>query len=120
SSVGPRVGIEAHCENGWTAGGEGRWRPLLEALAQRGLCTAAKREALLAWHGLAWQRLPHQYWLTPIHRPTSHRKPVQQPGRGLEAKGYVGFVHLEGAQVAGTDKALDGGSACQSSVKPTA
>src|SRR5262249_25149659 len=106
--------------DGWTANREGRWRPLLDALAERGLCTAAKREALLAWYGLAWWSLPHQLWPTPAARLINHVKLVYQPGRALEAKGYVGFVHLKWARLSGATEALDGGMACQSSVKSAA
>src|SRR5262249_50741750 len=92
---------------------EGRWQPLLDALAQRGLCTAAKREALLAWHGTAWRRLPHELWLTLMARLINHVKLVHQPGRDLEAKSYVGFLHLRGGTdgINNTDESNRAGSA---------
>jgi hypothetical protein len=97
ATIGPRVGIEGYLDDRLSAGRQGRWRPLLEALERRGLCTAAKRQALLGWHGWAWRTLPHELWRTPIARLISHVKLVHDSGRDLEAKGYVGFTHLRGA-----------------------
>jgi hypothetical protein len=116
ATIGPRVGIEGKFDNFVTAGEEGRWRPLLEALERRGLCTAAKREALLGWHGRAWQTLPHELWLSPIARLINHVKVVRECDGALEAKAYVGFVHLSarrgrsnGEQIP-ADRDLNGGA----------
>ncbi len=104
TSVQRRLGFEAHGVRGAPAP---CWEALLGALVARGWCTAAKRDALLAWPGLVtpsagghWPAgLARDALLRPadhftaIARVISHVKLVLTPGRPVQAKGYIGFEH---------------------------
>ncbi len=104
TGVHRRLGFEAH---GVRGAPEPRWGALLDVLVARGWCTAAKREALLAWPGLVtpvaggpWPAgLARDALLRPadhftaIARVVSHVKLVVAPGEPVQAKGYIGFEH---------------------------
>jgi hypothetical protein len=64
---------------------------LLERCVQTGLCTSEKREALLAWPGSFRTMLRGETW-PACFRKWLDVKIVYQPGRPLEAKGYLGFM----------------------------
>ena len=105
-SVHRRIGIECY-----VAGGPrfvDQWRLLLEGLVERGLCTSAQADALLAWNGVSqedscpdtWPR--HLRWgdrllasraISVIARTLGHVKLVVEPGRSMQAKAYLGFAH---------------------------
>ncbi|HEX2088034.1 MAG TPA: hypothetical protein VHF89_20270, partial [Solirubrobacteraceae bacterium] len=104
--VAPRLGLECHLDRQPPA--EPRWRDLLDELVAAGSCTAAKRDALLAWAGrvvpaaapapwpadlvLASLRRPPDHF-TCLDRQLSHVKVEWAPGTAPAAKGYFGFVH---------------------------
>lgn|SRR6185369_15932698 len=90
----PRIGIEGsfarlpHREPGW--------RQLFDRLVDRGLCTAEKRDAALAWAGYdsfwtAPDRWPAAPQAVASHcvRSLSHVKVVCRPDREPEAKVYL-------------------------------
>jgi hypothetical protein len=66
---------------------------LFDSLRDRGLCAAAKRDALVRWAGYAVAELPHQCWPSLALRRISHVKVVHEPGRGTELKTYLSFFH---------------------------
>lgn len=86
---------------------EPRWAALLDRLEARGLCTPAKRSALLGWPGhtlredaggdwptnLDWgDRLLGADAVSSFYRYVSHLKVVHHTDR-LDAKAYLGFSH---------------------------
>ncbi len=92
----PRVGLEGSfpCQ----PRREPRWASLFEGLVRRGLCSPAKRDALLAWTGY------DTFWTAPDRWPVaalgpggaclrllSHVKVVCGPDRDPEAKAYLVF-----------------------------
>jgi hypothetical protein len=102
----PRIGIE--CILYHQPRNEPRWTQLLAHLSDLGICTRAKQQALMTWHGdtlksqvpnawprnLSWgdQLLGHAA-ISTFYRYVSHLKVVYQPGRPLESKAYLGFGH---------------------------
>ncbi len=87
------------------------WAGVMDACAVHGIGTDSQRAGLLAWPGLIdpvsatlpWPRhLILQSLAAPanqfifIRRRISHLKLVYQPGRPLEAKGYLGFETIWG------------------------
>lgn len=106
--VYPRVGLEAFFRD--LPHEDLRWQSLLDALVHEDVCTAAKRDAVLAWVGIdgppqvavPWPgELIAQALLKPdrfstIARRLNHLKVTYQPGQPLEAKAYLGFGPLWG------------------------
>lgn len=103
----PRLGLE--CSFDKELYDEPRWALFLDRLVALGLCTRAKRDALLNWPGMS--NPPDTLTLWPDHlivrsllqtperfgvlgRRLSHIKFVYQAGASLEAKAYFGFGHL--------------------------
>ena len=91
----PRVGMERqfaqNCQlTGRTGAGEQR---LLDTLTARGLCTRAKRDALLKWPGRSLAIMPHEVWWSVVERRVNHVKFVYEPGSGVETKGYLFAKH---------------------------
>jgi len=94
----PRIGLEGAFPR--QPPREPRWAELLGRLVDRGLCSPAKRDALLAWPG------HDSFWTAPDRWPVeagvggfcvrflSHLKVVGQPGRPPQAKAYLGFGRL--------------------------
>jgi hypothetical protein len=89
--VGPSIGVEydffaeaprpAH---------EPRYAALLERAVAAGACGLQKRDAVLAWPGVAPHRFDSAWRLrTLLHRRLSHIKLACAPGRPLEAKAYL-------------------------------
>jgi hypothetical protein len=103
SEVLPRVGVD--CYRDRTAGSEdGPWTEFLDLLVRHGLCTEAKREALLAADRMSRPGLDHVGPPGPDHRLATllgpagldrmdlsihHVKLVDRPGTPLEAKAYL-------------------------------
>lgn len=101
------VGVEFHIE-GETARRKVRWGHFLDALVTDGDCVPAKREAVLAWLGHQHARAEAHAWprhllelaeeagpdaLSTFLRQVSHVKVVFDPGRPLNAKVYLEFLH---------------------------
>ena len=98
--VGEKLFPQLGLEPGFTAGPwarqphmEPRWHRQFAQLVKLGLCTPAKREALLAWVG-------HQHVPTEGHeeklvllRGLSHLKLTLRPGVPPLAKAYFGIAH---------------------------
>jgi hypothetical protein len=76
-ALGPRIGIVLAPAN--AAG----WVDLLAALVSHGLCTPAKRDALLVWPG------DTDGTSRALRRTLSHVKLSAAPSGGLEAKAYI-------------------------------
>ncbi len=101
TEVQPRLGLEAHCD-------DARWSSLIDALVARGWCTAAKRDAFLAWPGLQTPRTDRSWpaafardgllrssdHLTAVARALSHIKLVLEPEHAVSAKAYFYFEHV--------------------------
>lgn len=82
-TVFSRIGLECYLTN--LPQHEPRWQLFLDHLVTTGLCTPAKRNALLAWPGYDQKAF--------FGRFITHIKIVCQPGIPLEAKGYLGLWH---------------------------
>jgi len=92
----PHLGVEP----GFTAGPwakqphlEPRWHGQLQALTDLGLCTPAKRDALLSWVG--FQRRPSgdpAEGEAVLLRGLSHVKITVRPGASPQAKAYFGIA----------------------------
>jgi hypothetical protein len=102
----PRVGLEVRL--GGSDADPDRCVRLLESLVERGLCTPAKREALLGWAGritpdhTGRKRWPDSLLLASLVRPkdefgvfqrTLHHLKIAAGGSHTLAKVYLGFVH---------------------------
>ncbi len=88
--VSPKIGIECYLDDRRRARVEPGWTAFLDHLVAQGMCTAAKRDALLAWPGT--QHTSQFIWPSVFIRGLNHIKLVYQPGRPLEAKAYWGFA----------------------------
>lgn len=96
AGVGPRIGLECYMEEQRRPEANASWIGLLDELVAHGLCTPARRAALLGWPGV--QQSSQFIWMRTFTRGLNHLKLVYRPGRSLEAKAYWGFVHqLSGA-----------------------
>jgi hypothetical protein len=85
-SIGPRVGVH------FATWGKRRARDLCARLAKLGLCTAAKKGALLAWPGADTVRLAKRGWPCRFERYLDHMKIVCATGGVSEAKAYLGVA----------------------------
>jgi hypothetical protein len=109
-SVYPKFGLECSFDPKH-ADQVARWVGLLDACVALGVCTDSQRAGLLSWPGLidpasAAQPWPRHLMLQSLAAPAdqfifirrriSHIKLVYQPGRPLEAKGYLGFETVWG------------------------
>ncbi|HJU64704.1 MAG TPA: prenyltransferase/squalene oxidase repeat-containing protein [Gemmatimonadaceae bacterium] len=107
AQIQPQLGLE--CFFTQKHGVDPRWVPLLDQLVGRGLCTAAKRDALLAWAGYIEPQRISEPWpeaqivaslLEPAHRfgvfdrRLSHVKLTYLPDQPLRAKAYFGYGHV--------------------------
>ena len=88
-TVLPRIGAEYMFERRAQLDGQVLETAFLDHLIERGLCTPAKRDALLAWPGYSYESFRHELWRSLLVRRLNHVKVVYEPGRALEAKGYV-------------------------------
>jgi hypothetical protein len=104
--IRPRIGLECFFDQKQQA--ESRWPLLLDWLVAEGLCTPAKRDALLVWEGFSQKSATPDLWPSNIDwgdrflgaravslfwRRLNHIKLVYQPGCPLEAKAYLAFGH---------------------------
>ncbi len=92
----PRIGIEGSYPR--QPSREPRWAAWIDRLAHEGLCTSAKREAVLAWPGYdTFWTAPRAWPVAEIGprgfclRALSHLKVVCRPERPPEAKAYLVF-----------------------------
>jgi hypothetical protein len=107
-TVGAKVGLECYFEGRRQPRREPRWGAFLDSLVRQGLCTAGKREALLAYPGYSGQNAKDVTWPAALRRASQllggrssstfvrtlhHVKIVYQPGRPLEAKAYLAANH---------------------------
>lgn len=101
-TIYPRIGLECYFEK--QPRYEPRWQLVLDNLVEFGLCTPAKRNALLSWSGinkqkyqgkgnLSWESVFSQSMYSVYWRTINHIKFVYQPGYPLEAKGYLASGH---------------------------
>ena len=101
-AVLPRVGIEYRFARRPQVRGIVQERPFFDRLVELGLCTIAKRDAVLAWPGIAADVLRHERWPSVVGRRLNHVKIVHD-GRRLLAKAYLRVVHARrAAPAAGT------------------
>jgi hypothetical protein len=106
TQVRPKVGVELYLRR--EGDNLARWQAMLEFLAERGLASRDKTEALLAWPGLTQESPASRDWaenLAPgdlllrglarsvFWRSLNHIKLSYQADRGAEVKMYLGFGH---------------------------
>jgi hypothetical protein len=102
----PRIGLECFLDK--QPSDEPRWQLFLDYLVDKGLCTASKKNAILAWTGFCQKSSQPDLWpknltwadsflgskaLSIFSREISHIKVVYQPNSALEAKVYLWFGH---------------------------
>jgi hypothetical protein len=85
----PRLGVELTLARPCQRRGEIAERWFLDRLAELGLCTPARREALPRWPGTELRTLPHELWPSRVERRVNCVKLVFEPGRPLHAKAYL-------------------------------
>ena len=83
-----------------------KWVRLFDALVTTNLCSAARRDALVAWPGGCRLILDHDVQYKglrlsdyPIYRALSHIKIVVEPGQPWSAKAYFGFIPVDGVNL---------------------
>jgi hypothetical protein len=89
--VGAGLGLE-FSGHGALQGGATRWTRRFDQLVEDGLCTPAKRDALLAWPAIFTVPLTGGGWPCTIRQDISHVKVVFRPDRALYAKAYISVV----------------------------
>ena len=107
-TVHRKIGLECYFDGNKQPRTEPRWGVFLDSLVRDGLCTADKRDALLAYpgyvdenaEGIPWPRALRRASqlfggrsLSTFIRSLHHVKVVYQPGEGLEAKAYLAVIH---------------------------
>jgi hypothetical protein len=107
-SVLRKIGLECYFDGIKQPRTEPRWGVFLDSLVRDGLCTADKRDALLAYpgyvdentEGIPWPRVLRRAShllggrsLSTFIRSLHHVKVVYQPGERLEAKAYLAVIH---------------------------
>lgn len=98
SSMEPRLGIEHRFERRLQTRGVIREASFLDRLVDCGLCSAEKRDALLAWPGCSPARLPHELWESVASRRVNHVKLMCDDAGGWSAKAYLTVGHAFRAQ----------------------
>ncbi|MBW4428468.1 MAG: hypothetical protein KME50_29585 [Nostoc desertorum CM1-VF14] len=106
-TVLPTIGLECHLECK-SPKYEPRWQLFLDYLVDIGLCTPAKRNAILAWSGFCQKASQPEIWpqnlawgntflgtraFSTFTRNISHIKIVYQPDISIEAKVYLAILH---------------------------
>lgn len=92
ASISPRLGLAfAQQQIEQLPGQDVTRRALLDRCVQHGLCSPAKRDALVHWPGRFRAVFPGDALPTRF-RKWLDIKLVYQPGQPLEAKGYLGFM----------------------------
>jgi hypothetical protein len=107
-TVHHKMGLECYFERHRQPWHEPRWATFLDALVQNGLCTAVKRDALLAYAGYTDENSQDVPWPAALRRASQlldgrslstfvrtlhHVKIVHRPGEPLEAKAYLAANH---------------------------
>lgn len=107
-TVHPKIGLECCFEGNRQPKSEPRWAVFLDSLVQEGLCTAEKRDALLAYPGYIDENAEGVPWpgalrrasqllggrsLSTFVRSLHHVKVAYRPGEPLEAKAYLAVNH---------------------------
>jgi hypothetical protein len=107
-TVHHKIGLECYFDGNKQPRTEPRWGDFLDSLVRDGLCTADKRDALLAYpgyvdenaEGIPWPRALRRASqllggrsLSTFIRSLHWVKIVYQPGEGLEAKAYLAVNH---------------------------
>ena len=102
--VYPKIGLECYIDR--KRNYNSRWKKFLDYLVEDGLCSTAKRTALLAWPGYTEPVISSDYWpddliiesllrsskqFTLFVRHLNHIKIVCEPQRPKEAKVYLWF-----------------------------
>lgn len=97
--IGSRIGVEYAFAR--VPGAEPRWVGLLDRLVAADLCTAEKRDAVLAWPGYDSLWTAARRWPAEAVRRggycvrcLSHLKLVSRPGHEPEAKAYLIVQHV--------------------------
>lgn len=116
AEIRPRIGIEGSFPR--QPHREPRWKELFDRLESRGLCSAGKRDAALAWPGY------DSFWTAPepwpiaemgsrgfCGRGLSHLKVVGRTDREPEAKAYLEFGPFDRASDAASLSSTAGRSA---------
>ncbi len=88
-AVQPRIGLEYVLERGGQIRGRLHETGFLDRLVELGLCTAAKRDGLLAWPGYSFEDFAHELWPSLVKRRVNHVKLVYEEGRTPQAKAYL-------------------------------
>ncbi|ARV57835.1 hypothetical protein BZZ01_03575 [Nostocales cyanobacterium HT-58-2] len=105
-TISPQIGLECFLQK--QPKNELRWQLFLDYLVEKGLCTPAKQNALLAWPGLSQKASQPDIWPHNLNsgdmllgsrafsifgRTLNHLKIVYKPDSLLEAKAYLAFFH---------------------------
>lgn len=85
----PRVGIEYRFRRAPQLRGSLVEAAFLDLLVEQGLCTAAKRDGLLAWPGHSVRTMRHELWRSVVARRVNCIKLLHAPRGAPEAKGYL-------------------------------
>jgi hypothetical protein len=100
--IQPQIGLEGSFPR--QPRREPRWRDLFGRLIERGLCSPAKRDTVLAWPGYdTFWTAPDRWPVDPLGpggsciRVLSHIKVVCHPDRDPEAKVYLAFGPPDGS-----------------------
>jgi hypothetical protein len=89
----PRLGVEYTLERRAQIRGRVAEQAFLEALAERGLCDAQRRDALLSWPGYELLTLRHELWPSLLARRVNCIKLVHEPDREPQMKAYLLAFH---------------------------
>jgi len=107
-TVDPKIGLECYFDGNRQPKREPRWDTFLDSLVRSGLCTADKRDALLAYPGYVDEDADGVPWPAALRRASQllggrslstfvrslhHIKIVYRPGEPLEAKAYLAGNH---------------------------
>jgi hypothetical protein len=89
----PRLGVEYTLDRHAQIRGRVAEQGFLDALAERGLCEPARRDALLAWPGYELLTLRHELWPSLLARRVNCIKLVHEPDREPQMKAYLLAFH---------------------------
>ena len=97
AGVLPRIGLELYHAgswdddgfDSWLTTGRSDWRPVVERLAQRGWCLAAKAQGLLEWCAL--DRMYDRRGVFTVYKGINHVK-LTVTDAGVDAKAYAGVT----------------------------
>lgn len=105
-TVHPRIGLECFVTKQFHD--QSRWQQFIDHLVETGLCSQAKRNALLAWTGFSQKSDCSELWpanltygdllmgadaVSLFWRRINHIKIAYQPGQPQLAKAYLAFGH---------------------------